>query len=112
MWSNTERDQAVARRRGRLPQKRMTLRGRLAACVRLLIGLCGHCHPAPHTELCPAAFFVFLAAAAGAWIVAARLFVRDSLLFLGSRSRAANEIQLGHFFVLFPVNVASEILNG
>src|SRR5581483_4143039 len=65
----------------------------------------------PRLESGPVAFLVLLAAAAGAWIVAAGLLFRDGLLLLGGCSTASDELQRGHFLVLFALDVAGEVLD-
>ncbi|HWY47494.1 MAG TPA: hypothetical protein VNX70_08930, partial [Bryobacteraceae bacterium] len=57
------------------------------------------------------AFFVLLATAAWAGIVAAGFLGGYGLFFLRGRAVAADELQLGHFSIFLPLNIAREIFD-
>src|SRR5713226_6801910 len=99
--------------------------GRMASCSRLEIGLllisrklrqadyqsaAGY-QPALHGLLRTVAFLVLLSAAARTRIVAARLFFGNGLFFLDCAAAPAGELQRGHFFFFFALNIASEVFD-
>src|SRR5258708_766894 len=99
--------------------------GRMASCGRLEIGplpisrkllqsdyqsASGY-QPAPHDLLRAVAFLVLLSAAARTRIVTARLFFGNGLFFLGCAAASAGELQLGHFFLFFALDVAGEVFD-
>src|SRR5215472_16383742 len=59
--------------------------------------------PAAVTGLCPVALFVFLAAAAGAGVVAADFVSFDDLLIGAVGTIAAHHLQLFHFLLFLPL---------